>query len=441
MKQKFWLWTVALWATVSVACDGGLTVPYVSLTVQSTSVSDSDLKKLQSESGALFAYSVPAFVTADGKGKNQARISFKQKRNFRFSISCTPRSFLTFDRWTANPASNARIFNPDSQTTLVQLTGDCVITATFKRHKFLLNYTAGNAASNPVAVCDEQLNSLYQSLAEAEKRGIDLSEYPYPTFSEKSVLIANPDYPDYKSLLDFMAGRGDFAGVGLDRNGDGRIHFFSDGLTAEDLNRFFFGSFDEKKGVYRGFYAGLLFFGDRILSLADGATVTLKARPDFGADGSFVSLGWQHSGGLVLSSGGAVGDTQAVYSASGDGVCVYQAVCEAVAVEARAVKAAADAIEAAEIGGRVQLKNGTVTVPALSTVTANGSGSSVSVAENEKIALAVAVDADETFVGWLFEDDSMLLLQAGESAEVMPLFTDYSFQTASRIVTAVFMAK
>ena len=69
------------------SCDGGLTVPFVNFTVQTTTLSDADLEKLQSEEGALFRYSIPAFVTVDGKSDGEtARITMKQKRNFRFLI-------------------------------------------------------------------------------------------------------------------------------------------------------------------------------------------------------------------------------------------------------------------------------------------------------------------------------------------------------------------
>lgn len=437
MKQRLFFAAVTAAAVCLFACDGGLTVPYVSLTVQSTAVSDEDLAKLQAEEGALFAYSVPAFVTVDGKESNAARISLKQKRNFRFTIGCRTRSFLTFDRWTAEPASHARIFNPDSESTLVQLTGDCVITASFKRHHFLMNYTAGNVYAEPSGVNDDFLNELYVSLSEMETHGVDLSAYLYPAFDERGVLTANPDYPDYKSVLDFMAARGKFAGDGLDRNGDGRIHSFSDGLTAEILNRFFFGTYDESSGIYRGIYAGLLIFGDRISTLPEGKETTFEVRPGTGAGGTFISIGWEYSSALTPVSGGAAGDTQTVYRSSGDGVSVYRAVCDAVAIEVRAVKVPAGAVSAAA-DGRVRLADGTETEAALSTVSVNGGGSTVTVAENEKITLSVTTDPSETFAGWLYDDEAMVMLKNGEPAEMMPLFTDYLYQTNSRLVTAVF---
>lgn len=441
MKRRLGVPTVAVLTALLFSCDGGLTVPYVSLTVQSTTVSDEDLAKLQTEEGALFAYSVPAFVSVDGTENETARISLKQKRNFRFSIGCRTRSFLTFDRWTADPAENARIFNPDSETTLVELTGDCVITASFKRHRFLLNYTVGNVDSRPAGVNDDLLNDLYRSLSEMENRGIDLSDYLYPAFDEKGVLTANPDYPDYKSVLDFMAGRGEFEGDGLDRNGDGRIHSFSDGLTAETLNRFFFGTYDGSGGIYRGIYAGLLIFGDRISTLPEGNEITFEGRPGTGIGGSFVALGWEYSSALTLMSGGAVGDTYAAYSSSGDGVSVYRSVCEAVDVEVRAVRVRDVSVSAADETGRVRLADGTVTEPALSSVAVNGGGSTVTVAENEKITISVTADISETFAGWLYDDGTMVILKTGESSEMMPLFTDYSSQSNIRVVTAVFTAK
>lgn len=441
MKRRFGILRCGVLIALLFSCDGGLTIPYVSLTVQSTAVSDEDLAKLQSEEGALFAYSVPAFVTVDGKGNETARISLKQKRNFRFSIACLPRSFLTFDMWTAEPASHAHIFNPDSESTLVELTGDCVITATFKRHSFLLNYTVGNVYTEQTGINDDLINNFYQSLTEMEEHGLNLSDYLYPAFNEKGILIANPDYPDYKTILDFMSGRGEFEGDGLDRNGDGRIHSFSDGLTAEILNQFFFGTYDKSVGIYRGIYAGLLIFGDKISTLPDGNKISFEARPGTGAGGSFVSLGWEYSSALSLTSGGAVGDTYAVYRSSGDGVSVYRAVCEAVAVEARAVLVSADAVSATDDSGRVWLSKDAVSDSALSSVTVNSNGNMTTVAENEKVVFSVTTDVSEIFVGWLYDDDTMVILKAGELCEMMPLFTDYLIQTNTRIVTAVFTDK
>lgn len=414
------------------SCDGGLTVPYVSLTVQSTTISDNDLEKLKETEGVLFRYAVPASVSVSEKEEISGRITVKQKRNFRFRISCHPRSFLSFDRWTAEPSANAEIDNPGSMSTQVKLTGDCVITAEFKRHRFLINYTAGNAFAEPAGVNDEHLNELYRSLLEMEKHGLNPGDYPYPTFDDKGILVVNPDYPDYQAVLDYMKG--------LDKNSDGRIHFFGDMLTAGELNRFFFGTYDETSGIYRGIYAGLLFFGDRILSLPEENSVALRAWPQAGAGGTFTAIGWESSPALSVVSGGDAGDIETVYRATGDGVSVYRVVCESVTVELRAVRVPAEAVLPAEETGRVYLKTGTVTEPALSSVTASGADR-VTVAENEKVTATVTADETETFAGWLYEDDEMMLLSQGETAEWMPLFTDYLYQTNQRTVTAVFIRK
>lgn len=432
MRQRYLFLSVLPAVFFLFSCDGGLTVPYVSLTVQSTTVSDEELEKLNETEGVLFCYAVPASVSVADKEAPSGRISIRQKRNYRFQISCQPRSFLSFDRWTAEPSANAEIVNPDSMTTQVKLTGDCTITAAFKRHHFLVNYTAGNAVAEPTGVNDEQVNALYRSLLEMKNHGLDPADYPYPAFNDKGVLVVNPDYPDYQSVLDFMKG--------LDKNSDGRIHSFSDALTADELNRFFFGSYDENAGIYRGLYAGILFFGDCISSLPEGKSMAFRARPQSGAAGTFTALGWEASAALTAVSGGGPGDTETIYQATGDGVSVYRVVCEAVTVEVNAVRVSADAVLAAEENGRVFLKTGTVTEPALSSVTASGSDR-VTVAENEKITATVTVDGTETFAGWLYEDDIMMLSYSGETAEWMPLFTDYLYQSNQRTVTAVFILK
>ena len=168
--------------------------------------------------------------------------------------------------------------------------------------------------------------------------------------------------------------------------------------------------------------------------------MALRAWPQAGAGGTFTAIGWESSPALSVVSGGDAGDIETVYRATGDGVSVYRVVCESVTVELRAVRVPAEAVLPAEETGRVYLKTGTVTEPALSSVTASGADR-VTVAENEKVTATVTADETETFAGWLYEDDEMMLLSQGKTAEWMPLFTDYLYQTNQRTVTAVFIRK
>ena len=302
------------------SCDGGLTVPFVNFTVQTTTLSDADLEKLQSEEGALFRYSIPASVTADGKGDGEtARITMKQKRNFRFLIECRPRAFLSFEKWTADPAEAAEIENPASPSTLILLTGDCVVTASFTRHSFLIGYETGGARLFPDGVGDENLNALYNDLLKMEEKGVPLGDYVYPAFDGRGLLTANPDYPTWLSLLDFMADRGVFDGSGLDRDKNGVIDFAADGLDAEALNGFFFGAYED--GLYRGLYAGLLFFGGSVLTAAPGSSLRFESE-------SAGSEAWSLSSGVTASAGGGEGDGFIEVGASSDGVVVLSAVSD-----------------------------------------------------------------------------------------------------------------
>lgn len=302
------------------SCDGGLTVPFVNFTVQTTTLSDADLEKLQSEEGALFRYSIPAFVTVDGKSDGEtARITMKQKRNFRFLIECQPRAFLSFEKWTAEPAEAAKIENPTSPSTLILLTGDCVVTASFTRHNFLIGYQTDGARLVPNGIGDEELNLLYSDLLKMEEKGVPLGDYIYPAFDERGLLTANPDYPTWLSLLDFMASRSDFDGSGLDRDKNGVIDFASDGLNADALNSFFFGTYENN--LYRGLYAGLLFFGDSVLTAAPGSSLRFENE-------SAVSAAWNLSSGLSAAAGGGEGDSFVEVNASADGVVILSAVSD-----------------------------------------------------------------------------------------------------------------
>ena len=199
------------------------------------------------------------------------------------------------------------------------MTGDCVVTASFTRHNFLIGYQTDGARLVPNGLGDEELNLLYSDLLKMEEKGVPLGDYIYPAFDERGLLTANPDYPTWLSLLDFMASRSDFDGSGLDRDKNGVIDFASDGLNADALNSFFFGTYENN--LYRGLYAGLLFFGDSVLTAAPGSSLRFENE-------SAVSAVWNLSSGLSAAAGGGEGDSFVEVNASADGVVVLSAVSD-----------------------------------------------------------------------------------------------------------------